>query len=110
MPSEVGLVELTVAWESASGIEKARIRKDDRYNKLTTDIEGNGFRCHNTPLEVRARGFIYTRNKGVTSHICKKINIKKVSQILKNCSKLALLGSYVIWPSQDWTSGQFLSP
>ena len=112
-PPEVALVELTVPWDSASGMEKARIRKDDRYDKLKTDIEGNGFKCHNIPLEVGARGFINTRNKGVISHICKIMNIKKVSQVLKNCSKLALLGSYVIWNarhSQDWTSGQFLTP
>ena len=69
-PSEVALVELTVPWDSVAGMEKAKKRKDDRYDKLTTDIEGNGFRCQNIPLDVGARGFINARNKGVISHIC----------------------------------------
>ena len=94
-------------------MEKARKRKDDRYEKLTSDIEEQGFWCFNIPLEVGARGFINNRNRGVISPICKIMNIRKVSQVFKNCSKLALLGSYVIWNarhSQDWTSGQYLSP
>ena len=93
--------------------EKARKKKDDRYEKLNSDIEEQGFRCFNIPLEVGARGFINNRNRSVISHICKIMNIRKVSQVFKNCSKLALLGSYVIWNarhSQDWTSGQYLSP
>ena len=112
-PPEDALVELTVPWDSSSGMENARKRKDDRYEKLTSDIEEQGFRCFNIPLEVGARGFINNRNRGVISHICKIMNIRKVSQVFKNCSKLALLGSYVIWNarhSQDWTSGQYLSP
>ena len=112
-PPEVALVKLTVAWDSSSGMERARSRKEDRYKKLTEDIEDSGFKCQNIPLEVGARGYINPRNKGVITHLCQMMKIKKVSQVLKNCSKLALLGSYVIWNarhSQDWTSGQFLSP
>ena len=42
-PPEVASVELTVPWDSSSGFEKARLRKDDRYEKLTSDIEEQGF-------------------------------------------------------------------
>ena len=94
-------------------MESARLRKDERYEKLTSDIEEQGFKCHKIPLEVGARGLINNRNKGVFTHLCNMMKIRNVSQVLKNCSKLALLGSYVIWNarhSQDWTSGPFLTP
>ena len=104
-PPEVALLELTLPWDSSSGMEKARIRKDERYEKLTSDIEEQGFRCFNIPLEIGAGGFINNRNRGVISHICKIMNIRKVSQVLKNCSKLDHATH-----SQDWTSGQYLSP
>ena len=37
----------------------------------------------------------------------------KVSQVTKNCSKLALFGSYTIWNARhsfDWSSGGYLNP
>ena len=46
-PPDVALVELTVPWDSASGMEKARIIKDV---KLTTNIEDNCFSCQNILL------------------------------------------------------------
>ena len=76
-PPEVALIELTVPWDSSSGLEKARLRKDERYEKLTEDIEEKGFKCHNIPLEIGARGFINNQNKSVINHICKIMNIKK---------------------------------
>ena len=54
-PPEVPLVELTVPWESSSGMKRARSRKKDIYEKLTEGIEGSGFRFQNIPLEVGAR-------------------------------------------------------
>ena len=83
-PPEVTLVELTVPLESSSGMERARSRKEDRYKKLTEDIEDSGFKCQNIPLEVGARGYINPRNKGVITHLCQMMKIKKVSQVLKN--------------------------
>ena len=86
-PPEVALVELTVPWDSSSGMESARLRKDERYEKLTSDIEEQGFKCHNIPLEVGARGLINNRNKGVITHLCNMMKIRNISQVLKNCSK-----------------------
>ena len=40
------------------------------------------------------------------------MKVKKVSQVTKICSKLAVLGSYSIWNarhSADWSSGGYLA-
>ena len=50
IPHKVTLVELTVPWESSRGLEKARIRKDQRYEDLTSDIKGQGFKCTSIQL------------------------------------------------------------
>ena len=91
---EVTLVELTVPWESTRGLENARLRKDQRYQDLSEDKESQGFRCNSLQLEVGVRGFINARNKGVIVHIAKLMKIKKIQDITKKCSKLALLGSF----------------
>ena len=112
-PQEVTLVELTVPWESSQGLENARVRKDQRYEDLSADIKNNGFKCNSLQLEVGVRGYINPRNKGVLTHIAKLLKIKKIKDLMKKCSKLALLGSFVIWNarhSEDWTSGSYLKP
>ena len=112
-PQEVTLIELTVPWESSQGLENARIRKDQRYEDLSDNIENLGFKCNSLQLEVGVRGFINTRNKGVLTHIAKLLKIKKIKDFMKKCSKLALLGSFIIWNarhSEDWTAGAYLQP
>ena len=112
-PPEVRLVELTVPWDTAGNIKKAFDRKTDRYRDLCKDIEEQGFKCFDMPLEIGVRGFIDRRNKGLLSHLCNIMKIRKVSEVTRKCSKLALLGSFTIWNarhSSDWTSGGFLKP
>ena len=112
-PPEVRLIELTVPCDTAGNIKKAFDRKTDRYHKLCKDIEEQGFKCFNMPLEVGVRGFIDKRNKGLLAHLCNIMKIRKVSEVTRKCSKLALLGSFTIWNarhSSDWTSGGFLRP
>ena len=112
-PQEVILVELTLPWESPQGLENARLRKDQRYEAHSKDIVCQEFRCNSFQLEVGVRGLINTRNKGVIVHIAKIMKIKKIQDTKKRCSKLALLGSYMIWNarhSEDWTSGSYLKP
>ena len=41
------------------------------------------------------------------------MKINKIKEVTKKCSKLAILGSYIIWNarhSEDWTSGGYLKP
>ena len=112
-PQEVTLVELTVPWESSRWMENARIRKDERYEDIAKDIESQGYRCTSIQLEIGVRGFINPRNRGVLVHISKILKVRKIKEVMKKCSKLALLGSFMIWNarhSEDWTSGGFLKP
>ena len=63
---EVKLVELTVPWDTTANMAAAMTRKTERYNELTTTIQGNGFKCLNIPLEIGTRGVMNTRNSCVT--------------------------------------------
>ena len=72
-PPEVALVELTVPWESSSGMERARSRKEDRYKKKT-NRRHRGFRILMSKytsggrrLRPGAKGYIIPRNKGSNS-------------------------------------------
>ena len=88
-------------------------RKTERYQDLTTEIQGNGFKCLNIPLEIGTRGFINAKNKNILTQLCHGLRITKVSSVVKNCSKLALLGSFTIWNarySSDWNGGAVLKP
>ena len=107
------LVELTVPWDSSANMTAALKRKTERYEELAITIAGNGFKCLNLPLEIGTRGVVNTRNRAVLTQLCHGVKVNKVSSVIKNCSKLALLGSYTIWNarySQDWSGGGFLKP
>ena len=110
---EVKLVELTVPWDTSTNMAAALKRKTERYEDLAAEINGNGFKCSNIPLEIGTRGVVNTRNKAVLTQLCHAVKVTKVSAVIKNCSKLALLGSYSIWNarySMDWSGGGYLKP
>ena len=103
-------MELTVPWNN---MVAAVQRKTDKYQDLITEIMSNGYKCDNTPLEVGTRGLKNHRNKAVITNLYHDMKIKKASNVIKTCSKLALLGSYTLWNarfSNDWTSGGYLKP
>ena len=65
------------------------------------------------PLEIRTRGVVNSRNRIVLTQLCHGLKVNKVSCVIKNCSKLALLGSYTLWNarySTDWSGGGYLKP
>ena len=110
---EVKLVELTVPWDTTANMTAALKRKTERYEELATTIQGNGFKCLNIPLEIGTRGVVNVRNRSVLTQLCHGLKVNKVSSVIKNCSKLALLGSYTLWNarySNDWSGGGFLKP
>ena len=110
---EVKLVELTVPWDTSSNMAAAFQRKTERYQDLATEIQGNGYKCFNIPLEIGTRGVVDSRNRTVLTQLCHSLKVNKVSCVTKNCSKLALLGSYTLWNarySQDWSGGGYLKP
>ena len=110
-PSSVILVELTIPF--TRNIAAANSRKRDRYEFLAADIEANGYKCSNMPLEICSRGHISARNRETLIYLCRKLNVRKFQQVLKNCSKLALLGSYSIFNARsasDWSGSGYLKP
>ena len=62
-------MELTVPWDTKSNMTAALQRKTERYENLATEIEGNGFRCSNIPLEIGTRGVVNARNRAVLGKV-----------------------------------------
>ena len=60
-----------------------------------------------SPIEIRTRGLINARNKNVLTKLCHGLRVAKVSSVIKNCSKLALLGSYTIWNARYSTNTKY---
>ena len=84
---------------------------DERTTRL--EFFSMSFQWRQHPLEVGTRGMINQRNRAVITNLCQDMGIKKASNVIKTCSKLALLGSYTLWNarfSNDWTSGGYLKP
>ena len=110
---EVRLVELMVHWNTSANIEAATSRKVEMCKELTTTIQGNDFKCLNIPLEIGTKVFINAKNKNILTQLCHSLRITKVSKVVKNCSKLAVLGSFSIWKasySSGWNGGAVLKP
>ena len=103
-----------VHWNTSANIEAATSRKAEMYKEFTTTIQGNDFKCLNIPLlEIGTRGFINARNKNILTQLCHSLRITKVSKVVKNCSKLAVLGSFSIWKASysfGWNGGAVLKP
>ena len=109
--NKVNLVKLTVPWDS--GTEGAKQRKEERYDSLVEDIKEKGFKCSHTTLEIGSRGLITQRNKSTLIWLCNLVKERKISNVISNCSKLALLGSYSLWVarhSKDWIPGLSYNP
>ena len=110
-PTSVLLVELTIPF--TRNIEAANTRKRVRYEFLTEDIKDLGFKCSNMPLEIGSRGHITSRNRETLVYLCHNFGIGKFGQAIKNCSKLALLGSYAVFNARrvkDWGVSGYLKP
>ena len=110
-PARVTLLELTVTWDKVSNFDSACARKKERYEYLTLDIEGRGFKRDNLPLEIGCRGVINQRNRNTIFVICQTFNIKYGKSLLKTIGKVALLGSYQIWlarKTEEWSPGGLL--
>ena len=110
-PTSVLLVELTVPF--TRNIEAANSRKRLRYEFLDSDITERGFKCSNMPLEIGSRGHISARNRETLIYLCHTFKIGKFQQVLRNCSKLSLLGSYTIFnarSAKDWSGSGYLKP
>ena len=112
-PNKVVRLELTVPFDSTHLFEAARDRKVQRYERLTLEIKEKGCTVLNCPLEIRCRGVINARNRGVMAKIAGMANIKDVKNLRRTVGKIALLGSHRIWVgrnSQTFVGGKFILP
>ena len=110
-PSTVFLVELTCPF--TRNIVAANVRKRARYEFLASDIQEAGYLCYNLPFEIGSRGHVTLSNKNIISQICHVTGVKKIQQVIKNCSKLVLLASYSIFnarSSHEWTGQEYHKP
>ena len=103
----VGLVlELTCPFDARTNIDGARKRKTERYPNLHDDLSEN-FKCELITLEICSRGYIDKENCSRLAHICKIFKIKHIRDLTVTLSKLALIGSRIIYNgrhSPSWTS------
>ena len=112
-PTKVVLLELTVPWDSSKSFEDARIRKEERYRRLTIDLKDAGYQAVNLPLEVGSRGVISSRNMGVLTSLVSMVGIRNLKQFRRTLGKISLLGSYRVWlawRSQEWAPGAIIQP
>ena len=78
---------------------------------LALDLEEKGLKMLNMPLEVGARGFFNSRNKGVLAVISSLCKIKDYKKFVSTISKISLIGSYKVWlarRSNEWSPGKLV--
>ena len=85
------------------------IRKENRkgYPELIADLEEKGYKVTYLTLEIGSRGHINRKNKNVIRDMLHKFSGTKLAQKLtKTISKIAVVGSYIIFKSRHektWT-------
>ena len=85
----IELVELTVPYEE--NMEAARIRKDERYEKLVDGCCDAGWTAWHSPVEIGCRGFVgpqfrrWLLKTGFTSREATKL-IKDVQEAIEKAS------------------------
>ena len=108
-PEKIILLELTCPWDTLA--DKAEVRKTLRYERLALDLQEKGLNVLNMPLEVGARGFIHSRNKGVLAVISSLCKVKDYKKFVSTISKISLIGSYKVWlarRSNEWSPGKLV--
>ena len=98
------MIELTCPWDTKENIEKARNRKIMRYSDPNNDLNLIG-KSEVITLEIGTRGLINKDNKSRLTHICKMFQISKIHDFISTTSRLALVGSHIIWNgrhSPEW--------
>ena len=111
-PHKIVLLELTCPWDSSASFRKAQLRKTDRYDRLTLDLEAGGLQAFNMPLEIGARGYINPRNMAVLATISSMCKVRQYKKFCQNLGKISLVASYKIWlarHSQEWAPGHYIT-
>jgi virulence-associated protein VapD len=104
------ILELTVPFEM--NIDDAKERKTKKYEHLVNDIEDNGYEVVYFTLEIGSRGYINKRNEDTLKSFFKINGCNDKICYLKNViSKIALVGSYVIFNAKydkSWNSPAYI--
>ena len=93
----VYLVELTVPHED--NIEAARLRKDDRYEKLIEECEDAGWSAMHLSVEVGCRGYIGERLRKWFTLI--GVNNRDKNNVMKEIQHTAEKASHWIWLKRE---------
>ena len=106
----VVIMELTCPWDG--NIDRSHEYKEGKYSALVTDLSRN-FRVRFYPIEVSVRGQVTKRNgarlKSLLYDCCD--DSKKLSrELIRGCSKIALLSSYSIFLARKEPSWGSPSP
>ena len=104
------IIELTVPFEF--NVDKAHVRKCNKYAPLVADIENSGYEVSLICLEVGSRGYITPDNIHRLKEILKMCNKPTSFKIFRdNLSKLAIVSSFSIFHSKQepsWICPPFL--
>ena len=101
------LFELTCPWEK--NIERDHTYKEEKYSPLVADLSRE-YQVFQFSVEVSARGFISKENKArikAFSLKCCEARNAEIQNLIKMCSKAALLTSFSIFSARNepsWSS------
>ena len=103
--------ELTVPFEP--NIDKARIRKVEKYSPLSSDIEEKGYTCKLICFEVGSRGLITKGNKQNISTLLRATRTTGQSKRSYRVNlQLSIIASYIIYNARvepTWTKPSLLT-
>ncbi len=95
----ITLFELSVPFET--NISNTHARKVDRYKNLIADIEERKYKVQYFPVEIGSRGYIDKENCQRLKCMLHKLKVGlKFTSIKGDLSKIALLGSYIVYHSK----------
>jgi hypothetical protein len=105
----VHILELTVPFEH--NIKTRHTYKANKYSHFTRDI--TNYKATVIPFEVGARGYLTTENEQSLRKICSfSEKGTKTKDFLESISKLAIMGSYLIFTARKqptWGSPGFMT-
>ena len=100
-PDNITFVELTVTFDTNTGIEAARARKTSRYSNLEYDLNEQGLSCDVIYVEIGLRGLITKSNKQSMTFLGRKLGITKISNFIAMSGRTALEGSRIIFNARN---------
>ena len=105
------LFELSVPFEC--NVYETHQRKVERYRKLISDIEENGYAVAYYPVEIGSRGHItkvnLNRLKSFIRKVCKDV---KFTPVKNDLCKIVLVASFVVYHSKydkDWSTPSYVT-